>query len=381
MIITVIYNRIGHLRSDPLPRGAYDMSTIRSVRLCTITGYVRTIIMIAALLDSLFIHPASSVAADFPQAGISNGLITASVYLPDAENGFYRSTRFDWSGAICRLRYEGHEFYGPWIDRTDSNIINWVFQGEEIVSGLCSANAGPVDEFVTPLGWDEAESGGAFIKIGVGILRKDGNAYNQYKHYDVLDSGTWSIHKETDSIEFTQELKDPSSGYAYLYRKTVRLVDGKPVLEIGHSLKNTGTLAIHSMVYNHNFVVLDEQEIGPDFSVRMPFRIRQGNGDNRGPAEIDGNRIIFPRPLAGEDEIVLFIDGFGDTPEDSEIIIENKKVGAGMRIAVDRPLIQELLWSIRSVLTIEPFVAIDIEPGGEFTWKNTIEYYTMPVND
>ena len=29
------------------------------------------------------------------------------------------------------------------------------------------ANAGPVDEFVAPLGWDKAEPGGTFIKIGV----------------------------------------------------------------------------------------------------------------------------------------------------------------------------------------------------------------------
>ena len=102
---------------------------------------------------------------DYPQAEISNGLVTAKIYLPDAEDGFYRSTRFDWSGAIHSLTYEGHEFHGPWIDRIDPDIINWEFQGDEIVSGPCSALAGPVDEFVTPLGWDAAEPGGTFLLI------------------------------------------------------------------------------------------------------------------------------------------------------------------------------------------------------------------------
>jgi hypothetical protein len=39
-----------------------------------------------------------------------------------------------------------------------------------------------------------------------------------------------------------------------------------------------------------------------------------------------------------------------------------------------------LLWSIRTVLAIERSIAIDIQPGAEFTWKNTFEYYTLPTN-
>ena len=35
---------------------------------------------------------------DDRQAEISNGQITAKIYLPDVKNGYYRSTRLDWSG-------------------------------------------------------------------------------------------------------------------------------------------------------------------------------------------------------------------------------------------------------------------------------------------
>jgi hypothetical protein len=31
------------------------------------------------------------------------------------------------------------------------------------------------------------------------------------------------------------------------------------------------------------------------------------------------------------------------------------------------------------VFAIEPYIAIDIEPGVEFTWKNMYEYYTLPA--
>jgi hypothetical protein len=60
------------------------------------------------------------------------------------------------------------------------------------------------------------------------------------------------------------------------------------------------------------------------------------------------------------------------------MIIENQKLGAGVRITGDRPLIRDMLWSIRSVFAIEPYIAVDIEPGQEFTWKNMFEYYTPP---
>ena len=85
------------------------------------------------------------------------------------------------------------------------------------------------------------------------------------------------------------------------------------------------------------------------------------------------------KPLSGEDEVPVFIQGFSDSAKDAEIVIENKKVGAGMKITGDRPLTRDLLWAIRTVLAIEPYISIDIQPGGEFTWRNMYEYYALPA--
>jgi hypothetical protein len=49
-----------------------------------------------------------------PHAVISNGLVKAVVYLPDANNGIYRAARFDWSGAIACLDYKGHSYFDMW---------------------------------------------------------------------------------------------------------------------------------------------------------------------------------------------------------------------------------------------------------------------------
>lgn len=333
----------------------------------------------AAMPAALLLIAVPALAADPPQAQISNGQITAKIYLPDAKDGYYRSTRFDWSGAVYSLQYKGHEFYGPWYDRIDPRVINWVHQGPEVVSGPCSALAGPVNEFQTPLGFDEVQAGGTFIKIGVGVLKKVEGTYNRYAPYEVLDPGKWTVKRQRDSIEFRQELSDPNSGYAYLYRKLVRLISGKPEMVIEHSLKNTGKRALQSTVYNHNFVVLDKQPPGPDFTFRVPYPIQATREPKKELAEVRGNEVVYAKPLSGQDEVAVGFQGFSDSARDAEIVIENKKVGAGVKITGDRPLTRALLWSIRTVLAIEPYIAIDVQPGAEFTWKDTLDYYTLPT--
>ena len=148
---------------------------------------------------------------------------------------------------------------------------------------------------------------------------------------------------------------------------------------IEHSLKNTGRNVIQSSVYNHNFVVLDNQPPGPDFRLMVPFQILPSRPPNADLVEIRGNQVVYKKQLSGEDEAVVMIGGFTDRISDTEIIIENRKVGAGMRITGDRPLVRSILWSVRTVLAIEPYIAIEIQPGSELKWKNTFEYYTMSL--
>jgi hypothetical protein len=96
-------------------------------------------------------------------------------------------------------------------------------------------------------------------------------------------------------------------------------------------------------------------------------------------AEIRGNQIVYLKTLEGRDVVTAPLQGFGDSATDNQIRIESTKVGAGMKITSNRPLARENLWSIRSVVAMEPFVAIAIEPGSEFQWNSTYSYYTLPA--
>jgi hypothetical protein len=321
---------------------------------------------VSRLAAALFSFSALCAAADYPEAAISNGQINAKLYLPDAHAGYYQATRFDWSGQMPSLEYKGHTYFGNWNPAPYSPKLH-------------DAIMGPVEEFLTNgagLGYADAKPGGTFLKIGVGVIRKpEERGFQQFKTYDIADPGKWSVKKKSDSVEFTQVVSDPSSGYAYRYTKVVQLVKGKPMMTLAHSLKNTGKKTIESDVYEHNFYMLDAQPTGPDVVIKFPFEVH-ATQDLHGFAETKGKEFVYLKELTGRQSAQSNLTGFGSDPKDYDISEENTKTGAGVRQTCDRPLVRINYWSIRSTACPEAYIHIKIDPGETFTWKISYEFYT-----
>jgi hypothetical protein len=300
-------------------------------------------------------------ATQFPQAEISNSSVRATIYLPDAQSGYYRGTRFDWSGVIASLKWNGHEYFGQWFDRYDPKIHD--------------AITGPVEEFLTGesgLGYVEAKPGESFVRIGVGAARKpDEPAYRRFETYEIVDPGKWTVHKSSDKIEFIHELGD-TAGYSYVYRKTLRLAKDSLVLE--HRLKNTGKKRIATSVYNHNFFTMDRQPTGPDIVVRFPFVPRAARPLND-LAAIRGNDAHFLKDFVKGQTVFTEVEGFGATAKDYDFRIENRKTGAGVRITGDRPLQKVYFWTAHLTTCPEPYIDVSVEPGKESAWRITYQFY------
>lgn len=330
------------------------------------------------LVAFAWVGAVAAMAAGPPVAKISNGKISATVYLPDPVNGFYRGTRFDWSGVLRSLEANGHSYYGPWFTKRSETVRDFIYDGDDIVAGPCSSTMGPADEF-RPLGYEAAKPGGTFVKIGVGMLRRnDEKAYDAFRLYPVADHGKWSVKREGDSIEILHILSDESSGYGYEYRKTLRLVKGKSEMELAHSLKNIGKNPIETQVYNHNFLVIDGKGPQAGTTVMLPFAVSTERPPNPELATIEGNKVVYKKTLAGKDVVSFPIAGFGDTPSDHEIRVESKALKAGMSMRGDKPLQRVNLWSIRSNVSVEPFVTVSVAPGKEFRWTSSYSYYSIP---
>ena len=131
---------------------------------------------------------AAAYGQEYPQAEIANKWIRANLYLPDSQKGYYRATRFDWSGVIQSLRFSGHEYFGPRLPKHDPLVNNSI--------------SGPVESFNANLGYAEAQPGGSFMRIGIGILEKPAapdprpaSGTFTYVTYKVLDAGVCGSQK------------------------------------------------------------------------------------------------------------------------------------------------------------------------------------------
>jgi hypothetical protein len=235
-----------------------------------------------------------------------------------------------------------------------------------------------VEEFLTAgagLGYADAKPGGTFVKIGVGVIKKpEERAFQQFKTYEIADPGKWTVKKKSDSVEFTQIVDDPSSGYAYRYTKVVQLVKGRPMMALAHSLKNTGKKTIESDVYEHNFYMLDAQPTGPDVVIKFPFEV-SATQDLHGLAETRGKELVYLKELTGRESAQSNLTGYSADPKDYDIAEENTKTGAGVRQTCDRPLVRINYWSIRTTACPEAYIHMKIAPGETFTWKISYEFY------
>ena len=322
--------------------------------------------------------------AQSPAVSITNGSISARVYLPDAQRGFYRGLRFDWAGVIGSLTYRGHEFYAPWFHAMSNRVWDFVFQGDGVIASANSAATGPVEEFNSEggaLGYADAAPGGTFLKIGVGVLRRlDATAYSSYRTYPMVDPGRWTVSRKADRVVFTHEVADASSGYAYRYIKTIRLAHGTPSMMIEHELRDTGTRPISTSVYDHNFLNVDGAGTVAGLELTTPFTMAADKAPSPDLAVVSGRQFIYRASLSGEQRVAAGLSGFGPTAADYSFHIVDPAQGAGLHITADRPLQRVALWSIRPVMAIEPFITMSIEPGQTFRWSYRYDYEVLSAS-
>jgi len=379
-----------------------------------------TITKLFAAVGTILLGATMVSGQSYPSHQLTNGEITATVYLPDAKNGFYTTTRFDWSGAIASLKYKGHDYYGIWFSKI-TDIYDFGYEGpnKDVISANFTAMVGPAEEFGA-LGYNDVPAGGLFVKPGVGVLTRDEMNYNHSRPYVIANPGKWDVRTSRDSVEFTHTISEPSIAFGYVYTKVVKLTPGKPQMTISHVMKNTGSKPIVTNVYNHNFTTIDKLHTGPDLEITVPWQMtraagrggagrqggtpgapgapaRQGQppvdpnaplaagermGTQCGQAQMQslaspqGNKLVYSKVLEGSECYQTSFTGFGPEAKDNDIRIENKKVGAGVHITGDRPLTRLGYWSIRTVLAPEPYIDLNIEPGQQFAWTYTYDYYT-----
>lgn len=284
---------------------------------------------------------------------LTNGAISAVVCPPDPVNGYYRATRFDWSGVLSDLRCHGHRYVAPWQNRHDP------LRHDDL--------SGPVDEF-TEIGYERVRPGEEFLKIGVGTLRRySEEPYDRFRLYEIVNPGIREITASRDRVEFRHRLL--SDEYGYDYRKEMRLIDTDN-LRISYTLKNLGPAVLTGLVCNHNFFTLDRMITGPDTFIRFPFRATGTWREAYDCVTLGRDGILFNRELCPEETV--FMGDLHDAESQAGsygFILRNLRTQAGIHVSGNVPLSHMVFWARRGIACLEPYTTFRVFPGETAVWR------------
>ncbi len=297
---------------------------------------------------------------DHPHISIHSHNFRSVIFLPDPENGYYRASRFDWSGIIGCANYKGHTYWGRWFGKYDPLVNDSI--------------TGPVEEFRSPegaQGYSAAAPGGLFVKIGVGVLRKAGDTPYQFGYtYPLVDPGKWTVKSSSRKVRFEQTLASPT-GVRYRYVKVLSVSRDGSRLTLHHTLTNLGAKPIVTDVYDHDFFMLDGRPTGPGFSVQTGFQpVLQ---DSLAPyAALENGSIVYQKPLPAHGSAATYITGFDPHASGYRIRVQDTVSRTGIEQTADRPIANFYLWSIRTTVAPEAYIHLDIAPAKSASW--TIHY-------
>ncbi len=306
----------------------------------------------------------------YPSAVISNGQIKAKVATQTGiDNNYYRGSRFDWSGQIYDLTWNGHSYYGEFFPKFDPYNHDTV--------------CGPAEEFAQ-IGYENANSGGEFVKIGVGVLQKpDNQPYNIRRLYKILDKGKWTCEVQKNAVVYTQTIK--SNVVSYIYTKKIELVEGTSTMLVLHSLQNIGNNEISTNTYCHNFFMLDNTPSSKPITMKLSFTPTKGDflpqikgfAIVKDASILKDKKLTFTRTIV-EPERVLYRDiPCENKVELNDFSIENSATGAAVRLRGDKPMYNLLLWANARTQCIEPWILINIKPNQTFSWTNRYDFYEV----
>lgn len=362
-------------RGSERPRRISNRLCFAVFLLCTASGALNSQMKARPSLCSNVPH------SDHPSKLLSNGSLDVLVFLPDAKDGYYRSTRFDWSGVVGCASLNGHRFFGEWFNDYDP-LKNDSITGpvEEFrTDGGPIGRTGPKGTFFVPqgaIGYDDAKPGDPFLKPGVGVLRKVDNAPYQFGFpYPIVDTGKWTVRAKRHSILFRQVLRGPN-GYAYVYEKVLKLDKKNSVMTLEHRLKNIGQKTIDTNVYDHDFFMLDGKPVGPGMVVHFAFEPKPVDPLGEA-ARIEGKDLKFVDWLGPHKGVSGYLTGYSDKASDYDFTVEDSDTKVAVRQTSDRPLSRLYFWSTRSTICPEGYIHLSIPPQKTGRWK--IRYqFTAP---
>ena len=273
----------------------------------------------------------------------------------------YSFSRFDWTGKISEVKFKGI----PLTSVEDPSRKN----GDLFGRGFY--NEFGID---TALGFNDAEIGGWFHKIGIGLLKKEDAQYAFNKPYEIIPA-EFQTNMSFNSICITCA-SALVNGYAYELTKEIKIQDAS--FTIKYHLKNTGQKIIQTEEYGHNFTAINNDPIGEDYKLNFQFDLKSelfGETVNRESAVFfEKNNINFNNT---PNQQFFFSNLTGGEKVESTWELTNHKTKIGIREKGNFQTSKINLWGWKHVICPELFFEINIAPGESTEWTRTYEIFEI----
>lgn len=350
-----------------LAKAAAD--TIVNTLRITKSGYDTVTICVGRLVDTMP-DVYLTTPTGYPRMIINNAATVLTIYKPDAKNGYFRGSRFDWSGIIGRARNNGHVWYADYTAGSHDPL---------------SEGTGTAGEF----GIDSATGYSGtqpFLKIGVGKLQGTGGSYNFRTNYQILDPGVWKIVRGKYWIEFTH-LLTAFNGYDYNYVKRITIADTAASYTIDYDLKNTGTKNIITDHYTHIFTLIDDKEVTGNYAITFGFAPVLPGGSNQtsspgswaSMSTINGKVLTVTATLTGSDYLWASFGGIPVTASANSAIVQETTGKAALKVACAWVPCKYNFWASPRSICPEAYIAVILNPSAEIRWTDTYTLYPAGV--
>jgi hypothetical protein len=273
----------------------------------------------------------------------------------------YNFSRFDWTGKIVEVIFQNIKLSG--VENTECHNEHYFGKGFYNEFGIDKA-----------LGFDEAEIGGWFHKIGVGLLRKDDNQYQFGKNYEIKPAEFNIISKSSSLIIICKS--EIINGYSYLLRKEIELNSSS--FTINYHLQNTGEKDIVTNEYVHNFTAINNDLIGRNYILKFPFHLKPDLfGETVNPelkVDIGLNEIKFN---SSPEEQFFFSNLSGNKIVNAKWELTNVESNIGISESGSFQTNKVNLWGWKHVISPELFYNIFIKPGKSVEWTRNYNVYNI----
>jgi len=310
------------------------------------------------MITMLPVALASDTAPRLPAVRqLRSNTLVLEVMEPNAPERYNHGTRFTSIANVLRVTREGREFLFAPLEH-DPLLEN---------GGL----AGEFDPFGNPPGFAEAALGEGYVKIGVGILRKEKEEYGFWGVHPVIERAATTVEWKEDKAFFRQECPGVN-GYAYRLEAEVAVTGNE--VAIRFHLMNRGAKAFTTQQYHHNYFIFGPEPVGPGYELELPFAPAP---ENVPPViRLHGNRLRYSTPLAKAVNFPIPWPRGENGP--NRVVLRHEGKGMELIASTDRPGTRLFIHAGPQYLCPEQFIELHLAPGQSVRWTRRYEFNLLP---